>query len=122
MYNKVKVNDRLNQIIEESPYRSKTEFCQALGVSPQVLGNFQNPNNPERDLPKSVLNGLAKLGYNITWLLYGAGAQKAVFKDQQEEIQSLREQVQILERLVVLKEQQDESRRKRYSEGVEKEA
>ena len=122
MYNKVKVNDRLNQIIEESPYRSKTEFCQALGVSPQVLGNFQNPNNPERDLPKSILNGLAKLGYNITWLLYGAGAQKAVFKDQQEEIQSLREQVQILESLVVLKEQQDESRRKRYSEGIEKEA
>lgn len=122
MYNKVKVNDRLNQIIEESPYKSKTEFCQALGVSPQVLGNFQNPNNPERDLPKSVLNGLAKLGYNITWLLYGAGAQKAVFKDQQEEIQSLREQVQILERLVVLKEHQDESRRKRYSEGAEKEA
>jgi hypothetical protein len=122
MYNKVKVNDRLNQIIEESPYRSKTEFCQALGVSPQVLGNFQNPNNPERDLPKSVLNGLAKLGYNITWLLYGAGSQKAVFKDQQEEIQSLREQVQILERLVVLKEGQDESRRKRYSERAEKEA
>lgn len=122
MANKTKVNERLNQIISESPYRTKTEFCQALGVTPQVLGNYQNPNNPERELPKSILNGLAKLGYNITWLLYGAGAQKAVFKDQQEEIQSLREQVEILERLVVLKEKQDESRRKRYSEELEKEA
>lgn len=122
MANKTKVNERLNQIIAESPYRTKTEFCQALGVTPQVLGNYQNPNNPERELPKSILNGLAKLGYNITWLLYGAGAQKAVFRDQQEEIQSLREQVEILERLVVLKEKQDESKRKRYSERLEKEA
>ena len=122
MANKTKVNERLTQMITESPYRTKTEFCQAIGVSPQVLGNFQNPNNPERELPKSILNGLAKLGYNITWVLYGAGAQKAVFKDQQEEIQSLREQVEILERLVVLKEKQDESRRKRYSEELEKEA
>lgn len=122
MPNKVKVNERLSQIISESPYRTKTEFCEAMGVSPQVLGNFQNPNNPERELPKSILNGLAKLGYNITWILYGAGAQKAVFKDQQEEIQSLREQVEILEKLVVLKERQDEGRRKRYTEGLEKEA
>jgi len=122
MPNKVKVNERLSQIISESPYRTKTEFCEAMGVSPQVLGNFQNPNNPERELPKSILNGLAKLGYNITWVLYGAGAHKAVFKDQQEEIQSLREQVEILEKLVLLKERQDETRRKRYTEGLEKEA
>ena len=106
---KSKVNERLCQIIDESPYKTKTEFCEAVGVSPQVLGNYQNPNNPERELPKSLLNGLAKLGYNITWLLYGAGAQKAVFKDQQEEITSLKEQVQILERLVVLREGQNEA-------------
>jgi transcriptional regulator with XRE-family HTH domain len=116
MYNREKVLLRLEQIIAESPYRTKTEFCQALGVSPQVLGNIQNPNNKDREIPKSILNGLAKLGYNLTWILFGAGDQKAVFKDQQEEIQALRKQISLLEQLVILREQDDQIRRKRHSE------
>lgn len=66
---------RLAQIIERSRYRTKTEFCEAMGVSPQVLGNLQNPNN-SRGIPKSLMIGLAFHGYNLQWLLWGIGKEQ----------------------------------------------
>jgi hypothetical protein len=116
MINRDKVLMRLQQFIDESPYRTKTEFCQAAGFSPQVLGNIQNPKNKDRDIPKSILQGLARLGCNLTWLLHGAGDSKSNYKDQQEEIQSLRQQVKLLEELLILKETSESSRRKQYRE------
>jgi len=73
--NKEKVRQRLCQIIEESPYRTKTEFCQSIGISPQVLGNFLNPNG-NRKLPQSILIPLVSRGYDAQWLLYGLGSPK----------------------------------------------
>lgn len=72
---KEKMLQRLAQIIEQSGYLTKTEFCEAMGVSPQVLGNLQNPNS-NRDIPKSLMIGLAYRGYNLQWLLWGIGKEK----------------------------------------------
>ena len=66
---------RLAEIIEESGYPTKTEFCEAMGVTPQVLGNLQNPND-SRGIPKSLMIGLAFRGYNLQWLLWGIGKEK----------------------------------------------
>ena len=77
--------DRLGQIIVESGYPSKTQFCDAIGISPQVLGNVQNPNNPEREIPRSILEGIAKLGFSNRWLLWGTGSMRDLnSKDSQE--------------------------------------
>ena len=102
--NKELILSRLSQIIEDSPYKTKTEFCEALKISPQVLGNVQNPNNKNRDIPKSILNGLANLGYNVTWLLYGSGSMRPSLLDQQKEIRELKEEIFLLRKLLNLKE------------------
>lgn len=106
--NRPKVLERLQNLIETSHYRTKTEFCQALGVSPQVLGNVQNPRNENRDIPKSILAGLSRLGYNTQWLLYGTGGPRANYRSEQEELQNLREQVRALEKLAYLKKQESQ--------------
>ena len=96
---------RLQQIMEGSPYHTKTEFSQALGVSPQVLGNVQNRKNTGRGIPKSILTGLSRLGYNTQWLLYGVGSQRANLSIEQEELLNLREENKLLKKLLLLKEQ-----------------
>jgi len=96
---------RLQQIMEGSPYHTKTEFSQALGVSPQVLGNVQNRKNTGRGIPKSILTGLSRLGYNTQWLLYGVGSQRANLSIEQEELQNLREENKLLKKLLLLREQ-----------------
>ena len=53
--NRENILNRLQELFEMSHYRTKTEFCQAMGISPQVLGNVQNPKNVNRDIPKSIL-------------------------------------------------------------------
>ena len=97
---------RLQQIMEGSPYQTKTEFSQALGVSPQVLGNVQNRRNTGRGIPKSILTGLSRLGYNTQWLLYGVGSQRANQTIEQEELQILREEVRLLSKLTLLRQQE----------------
>ena len=93
------VIDRLMQIYESSPYRTKTAWCEALCISPQVLGNILHPNC-ERDIPKSVLAGLARLGYNTQWLLYGIGGMRSTKKLENEEKQLLLERIKHLESLL----------------------
>ena len=44
------VFQRLATIIQDSGYRTKTEFCEAMGISPQSLGNVQNPKNTNRGI------------------------------------------------------------------------
>ena len=66
------VKKRLAEIISDSPYRTKTDFCAASGISPQILGNYQNPKTL-REPPKSILKAVAKLGYSTQWLLWGLG-------------------------------------------------
>jgi len=70
------VLQRLATIIQDSGYRTKTEFCEAMGISPQSLGNVQNPKNTNRGIPKSLMLGLAQHGYNLQWLLWGVGDKK----------------------------------------------
>jgi transcriptional regulator with XRE-family HTH domain len=116
MKNREQVLQRLSQIYEDGPYRTKTEFCDAMGISPQVLGNIQNPKNADRDISKTVLNGIAKLGYNITWLLNGTGSMRSSYVDQQDEIKELKEEIALLKRLLELREAES----KRY--GVKRES
>jgi len=104
--NRENILNRLQELFEMSHYRTKTEFCQAMGISPQVLGNVQNPKNVNRDIPKSILAGLSRLGYNTQWLLYGTGGPRANAKSEQEELRILREQVRALEKLAYLKQEE----------------
>ncbi len=75
-YQRESMLKRLAELIEGSGYRTKTEFCQAMGISPQILGNVQNPKNTNRGVPKSLMLGLAQHGYNLQWLLWGTGEKK----------------------------------------------
>ena len=93
------VIERLMQIYESSPYHTKTAWCESLGISPQVLGNLLHPSC-ERDIPKSVLAGVARQGYNTQWLLYGIGGMRSTKKLENEEKQLLLDRIKHLEGLL----------------------
>ena len=114
--NKAEVLKRIQKIIEDN-YGTKTEFCRAVGVSPQILGNFQNPNS-DRGMPKSLMIGISKLGWNIQWLLYGIGNPIANQETEQEEIRNLREEIKLLERLVLLKQKRSLSGTKNSNASI----
>jgi hypothetical protein len=93
------VIERLMQIYESSPYKTKTAWCESLGISPQILGNLLHPSS-ERDIPKSVLAGVARQGYNTQWLLYGIGGMRSTKKLENEEKQLLLDRIKHLESLL----------------------
>ena len=53
-------------------WKNKTEFAEVMGITPQILCNVMSIK-VDREIPKSLIMGLARVNYNITWLLYGTG-------------------------------------------------
>ena len=70
------IKGRLEEILDDGKargfWKTKTEFTEVMGISPQVLSNVLSPTM-DREVPKSLIMGLARVNYNITWLLYGTG-------------------------------------------------
>jgi hypothetical protein len=87
-------------ILETGPWHSKTDFCASVGISPQILSNLI-ARDSTREIPKSLLIGLARLNYNITWVLYGVGPERN-YTSTNEEVLALRKQVDVLKEIVVL--------------------
>ena len=94
------IRKRLEYILDSGPWNSKTEFCSSVGISPQILSNLIAKES-EREAPKSLLIGLARLNYNITWLLYGVGPERN-YTTTNEEVLALRKQVDVLKKIVDL--------------------
>ena len=113
---KEKIIERLEQILENGPWRSKTEFCDAVGITPQILSNLFN-SDMNREIPKSVVYGLARLNYNITWFLYGHGPEKNQTVD--TEVLSLRHKLDTLKKMksLILEEEEAIEKRSIYNEG-----
>jgi hypothetical protein len=93
-----KILQRLQVILDSGPWQSKSEFCDSVGITPQILANLFHQDS-KREIPKSLLVGLARLNFNITWFLFGVGSIKN-FTDPQEEVRELRKQIDILTKLV----------------------
>ena len=89
--------DRLQEIIDVGHWQTQSDFCESVGISPQILCNTKNASM-EREVPKSLLIGLARLNYNITWFLYGHGPMKN-YSSTEDEVLSLRKQIDALKRL-----------------------
>ena len=53
-------------------WKNRTEFSEVMGITPQILCNIMSPK-VDREIPKSLIMGLARVNYNITWLLHGTG-------------------------------------------------
>ena len=70
-----RIIERLQQVIEESPYHNRSEFCEAIGVSSATL-SMATKHDGNRSVPKSILIGLASHGINIQWLLFGIGPMR----------------------------------------------
>ena len=90
MIERKRMVERLNQIRENEGYTSKHEFASALGVSAQVLSNAERRKG-SGGFPKSILTGVALLGYNNQWLLTGIGSMHTEFlvqkiKDQKQQL------------------------------------
>jgi len=90
MIERKRMVERLNQIRENEGYETKSEFASALGVSAQVLSNAERRKG-SGGFPKSILTGVAMLGYNNQWLLYGIGSMHTEFlvqkiKDQKQQL------------------------------------
>jgi hypothetical protein len=113
---KEKVIERLEQILEDGPWRSKTEFCEAVGITPQILSNLFN-SDMNREIPKSIVYGLARLNYNITWFLYGHGPMKNQTVD--AEVLTMRHKLDTLEKMKSLIQEEEKAIEKRsiQSEG-----
>ena len=110
MQYRAKILDRLHQIIESGPWRTQAEFCESIGITPQVLSNLFHPDS-KREIPKSLMNGLIRLNYNMTWLYYGYGPMKN-YSTEQEEIFELRTQIEKLTRIKNLLHEQGGSEQK----------
>ena len=70
------VLQRLATIIQESDYRTKKEFCEAMGIHPQTLPHILNPKYTDQGISKLLMLGLAKHDYNLKWLFWGIGEKK----------------------------------------------
>ena len=101
---------RLEQILESGPWRSKTEFCESVGITPQILSNLLN-SDMNREIPKSIVYGLARLNYNITWFLYGHGPEKNQTVD--TEVLSMRHKLDTLEKMKSLIQDEEQAIEKR---------
>ena len=96
------IRKRIIYILETGPWGSKTDFCGSVGISPQILSNLIKKDS-NREIPKSLLIGLARLNYNITWVLYGVGPERN-YTSTNEEVLGLRKQVDVLKEIVVLEQ------------------
>tara|TARA_B100001093_G_C26423557_1_gene840871 strand:+ start:71 stop:421 length:351 start_codon:yes stop_codon:yes gene_type:complete len=105
---RAKILDRLTQIIESGPWQTRAEFCDSIGISAQVLSNLFHPES-RREIPKSLMNGLIRLNYNMTWLYYGYGPMKN-YSTEREEVLDLRSQITKLAKIKELLERQDDEK------------
>ena len=90
MIERKRMVERLNQIRQNEGYETKSEFASALGVSAQVLSNAERRKG-SGGFPKSILLGVAMLGYNNQWLLFGIGSMHTEclvqkIKDQKQQL------------------------------------
>lgn len=94
---KEKILSRLYEIMDDGPWQSQQDFCESVGITPQILCNLKREDYG-REVPKSLLIGLARLQYNITWFLYGVGPMK-IYGSVNEEVLKLRHQIETLQKI-----------------------
>lgn len=70
--NRKLAKSRLKLIVDDY-HGNKGDFSKSLGVSQSVLSQAITYN--DRPIPRSILEGLAFLGYNLQWVLFGVGAK-----------------------------------------------
>jgi transcriptional regulator with XRE-family HTH domain len=117
---KEKILERLDEILNTGHWQNQTEFCEVVGITPQILSNFRS-KEMNREPPKSLIYGLARMNYNITWFLFGHGSMKN-YSTSNDEVLELRHKISTLSKIkdIIEKEEHNIEEKRVFRGGVER--